>query len=213
MTRLRIAKVTRFYTTIVETTLVTGDVAGIHVKMPVYQDESQFANKTPVTVVKYEKDYGSYGWKVRLKYRIAGPTIFSNSAESILRINKLIWLLAEGSDAKVLVDAEKIKGVRVRYLDGKYFITGVKTEAYGEIPVKFCDILIDPQTIPDTTLQVNDFIKKNFTKIDLSGVELLLKTDGYDEEVSRAAEVIPPVPDSTRMIQRISPAKRGRIQR
>jgi hypothetical protein len=178
-------RVDRYYTTVMETTLLTGDISKIQVKMPVFQNALQFTGKPAVTKVQFEKNYGSYAWKVRLKYASEG---YTNFTETVLKFNKLVWVFAVGSSEPMLVDIEKIASISPLYRDGVYQITGVRTSTGRMVRLKECDINLDPASIPEASVQIDDFVKRNYTRSDLVEIILQEKIDGYVEEAPRSIE-------------------------
>ncbi len=66
-------EITRYYTTVIETKILTGDINTIYVKMPVYTEKQYRAIKQkPINVIQYEKDYDYYWWDVNVLYEADG---------------------------------------------------------------------------------------------------------------------------------------------
>ena len=169
-------RVTRFYTTVIETTLVTGDVKALKIKMPVYQDVAQFQDQQPAAKVQYDQDFDYYWWQVRFAYRVPSGEALRDGK---VLLSKLIEVRATGYDQSVKLDPDEISSF---FLD-KTRISGILLKNGARSDLTSIDARFSGDWIPDVEVTNADQMGRKVTRFGVDNVRemrLVKRLNGAD---------------------------------
>jgi len=167
-------QVTRYYTTIIETKLISGDINLVKAKMPVYSHKSQFEAKKQIKIIKYEKEYDYYYWDVYVDYKI-GNNVYTKPSK--IMMPRIITLLSAGSENEVKIGDYEIESLNIKNLE----IKGIKLKTGEEAEIEKIDFNIEPEMIPEFKVETK-LVMKNVKASDAFRIRLIKRAEGYDYE-------------------------------
>jgi len=171
-------KVTRYYTTIIETKLLKGNINKLKIKMPVYSHKSQFENKKPVKVIKYEKDYNYYWYNANVTYEVENK-IYKRTSKILL--SKLIEIKAKGYNKKTILDADEISTITLD--KGQFHTILLKDGTKGEL--EYIKFHMNKVKLDGGIISKEDRLGKKEIKLNINNakkIKLINKITGTDAE-------------------------------
>ncbi len=169
--------VTRYYITIVETTLVSGNRKALQVGMPVYTELLTKKPEVITNIIKYVKDYDYYWWNAVVYYKTKESTPVYRPVKLI--VPKIISLTGLDYDEPIKIDSEEVSSFSLYRL----FISGIQLKDGEQTKLQNIDFGISSFKIPEEVVVSatgNDRMVLNY--LTATQVVLLQKNEGADEK-------------------------------
>lgn len=172
-------KVKRFYNTIINSKIISGNITGVKIGMPVYTDKPKV--KKRLKEIKFQENYNYFYWLSSFQYEHKNKVI---SLEKQILLPKIYIVLPTGSDEFVDIDHEDVKELYVNYnkeineLKIKKIVlkNGKKLELKK---YKFREL--DRIEIPEKLVEIDKYTKKLMGKNELYRIRLLKVVSGLEK--------------------------------
>lgn len=168
--------ITRFYTTIIEAKLISGNIDSLKIKMPVYTSPTQFESIKPIKTITYEQDFDYYWWDAEICYTTGNASI---TKPTKVIIPKLITLTGEGYDKPVKLDSEEVSTFSLDQL----YITGLQLKDGNKTRLKQIDFSVSSLRIPEEKKDIEEKFGKKVLLLNYQNatqIRLLRKLTGAE---------------------------------